>query len=303
MVWLKEPTLPPRCIVKITNVENGKRVWCEALQIDDNFLRRYNEPPRLTIDDPISSIVVPQWYRARLGLKTGQEVQLRISSTWLWAKVFACLEHPQVMVRVGTWLGLLSFLLGLLSIGLSLISLLQARSSADIGPTPDHADVESLTLEDVLKWKETYANLIGKPPAAAIERYGPPLEDNLRAIEQWAESPRSGNRAVDVDWDLFDDRGIYAVRVYRRPGEFLPISEIWRRITQFEIKTGTYSGSTTNYLAALDKEQGYIVQFTMTDEGPLFNCIVLVAGNWIQVPMLKFARPLNNPEKPAVNSR
>lgn len=37
-VWLQDSCLPARSIVKITNPANGNVVYCEALQIDNNFL-------------------------------------------------------------------------------------------------------------------------------------------------------------------------------------------------------------------------------------------------------------------------
>ena len=42
-VWLQITALPARSIVKITNIESGKSIYCEALQIDPNFLAEYNK--------------------------------------------------------------------------------------------------------------------------------------------------------------------------------------------------------------------------------------------------------------------
>ena len=44
-VWLEEKQPTARCIVKITYSQNrpSRSVFCEALQIEPNFLRRYNE--------------------------------------------------------------------------------------------------------------------------------------------------------------------------------------------------------------------------------------------------------------------
>ena len=36
-VWLLDPHLGPRSVVKITNISNRVSTFCEALQIDDNF--------------------------------------------------------------------------------------------------------------------------------------------------------------------------------------------------------------------------------------------------------------------------
>ena len=66
-VWIGNAGLPERCIVKITNRENGRSVLCEALQFDKNHLGQYSESPHISIESPTSAIVVGYWYRARSG--------------------------------------------------------------------------------------------------------------------------------------------------------------------------------------------------------------------------------------------
>ena len=102
-VWLKQNSLPARCIVKIANETNDRTVYCEALQFDENFLARYNAPTgnRRKIDDPDSSIVMGYWYRARLGdLNTSKTYSLLVKKAApYWGDVWACLHHPQLIVR------------------------------------------------------------------------------------------------------------------------------------------------------------------------------------------------------------
>ena len=51
-VWLKDADPRPRRIVKITNRENGKQIYCEALRFDPNFTKVYNEgSARIKIED------------------------------------------------------------------------------------------------------------------------------------------------------------------------------------------------------------------------------------------------------------
>lgn len=127
-VWLRRAGLPTRGIVKITHPDSGRSVFCEALQFEDNFLRNYNQSPRFRIDNPESSLVMSGWYRARLGdLQTQWEYPLEITQadSW-WGKIRACMHHPQVVVRVAVWLGLLSVVLGVVGVLLGGISLLPA---------------------------------------------------------------------------------------------------------------------------------------------------------------------------------
>lgn len=124
-VWLQDANLPARAIVKITNHSNGKVVYCEALQIENNFLRAYNQPPRISIDNPQTTLVISGWYRAALGgLSTQAEVPLNIkpSNCW-WGKFKACTDHPQIIVRVAAWLGAIGLFLGVVGLLLGVLSL------------------------------------------------------------------------------------------------------------------------------------------------------------------------------------
>ena len=124
-VWLQDPNLSARSIIKITNPENEKSFYCEALQIDANFRAIYNQLPRSTINNPLSAIVINGWYRARLGgLATQEDVSLTIEPcNSLYGRFMACIHHPQAVVRVAAWLGLISIFLGFFGLVLGVISL------------------------------------------------------------------------------------------------------------------------------------------------------------------------------------
>jgi hypothetical protein len=123
-VWLQRSGLPTRCVVKITNPDAKRAVFCEALQLEENFLKRYNQGPRHTIKDPASSIVMSAWYRIRLGgLETQRDYALEVIPADSWCgKIWACVHHPQIVVRVAVWLGLVSVALGALGVILGVIS-------------------------------------------------------------------------------------------------------------------------------------------------------------------------------------
>ncbi|MDP2760949.1 MAG: hypothetical protein Q8O64_11200 [Sideroxyarcus sp.] len=124
-VWLQDSSLPARSIVKITNPANGNVVYCEVLQIDNNFLSAYNQSPRINIDNPNTALVINGWYRASLGnLSTQSDVSLKIkSSNCWWGKFMACIGHPQVIVRVAAWLGAIGLILGIVGLVLGALSL------------------------------------------------------------------------------------------------------------------------------------------------------------------------------------
>lgn len=124
-VWIQRQTLPPRVVVRITNPANRMAVYCEAMQIDENFLRLYNQPVRPSITQVQDALVIGAWYRAGLGgLSPQSDVPLEIERFDSWIGRFrACIGHPQVVVRLGAWLGGLGFVLGLLGLALGILSL------------------------------------------------------------------------------------------------------------------------------------------------------------------------------------
>jgi hypothetical protein len=110
--------LPERSVVQIRHRGNKKAVYCEAIYIGENFLNHYNQQGRFHIEQNENSIAINEWYRAKLGiLRTQIEEDLDIEITDSWrGRLSACLQHPQIIVRLATWLGLMSVFLGMLGI-------------------------------------------------------------------------------------------------------------------------------------------------------------------------------------------
>jgi hypothetical protein len=108
--------------VKITNKKNNKQIYCECLEIDENYISVYNNSAREYIDKNKATITINSWYRKKLGginTKTDHELEIRAANGML-GQLRANLEHPQVVVRMATWLAIISVALGLLSVYLSL---------------------------------------------------------------------------------------------------------------------------------------------------------------------------------------
>ena len=80
-VWLRRNGLPSRCVVRIKNPSTASVVYCEALQMDDNFVTEYNndkDSRRFKISAPDDAIVMSGWFRFRLGdLATQGDYALR----------------------------------------------------------------------------------------------------------------------------------------------------------------------------------------------------------------------------------
>jgi len=121
-VWLQNSSFPERSIVKITNTKVRKSIYCEALQIDNNFLKAYNKPPRISITNPQTTLVINGWYRAKLGgIHSQTDVDLTVTRCNSgYGKFMACIYHPQTVVRVAAWLGAISVVLGFVGIIISI---------------------------------------------------------------------------------------------------------------------------------------------------------------------------------------
>jgi hypothetical protein len=127
-VWLSDGEFnEPRSIIRITNKENGKRIFCECLQIDDNFLKEYNQPHRISIKKDDNVIVMNEWYRRQLGgiePKATHNLEICAANNF-WGRFMASVGHPQVVVRLATWLALISVALGFIGVFLGVASCLK----------------------------------------------------------------------------------------------------------------------------------------------------------------------------------
>jgi hypothetical protein len=110
-------------IVKI--VHNGRKVFCECRTIDANFIDQYNQPPRIPIPKTAdNTLVISKWYRDVLGgIKTQDDVQLAITPAKIpfWRTVRAAAHHPDVMVRLAAYLGVIGVWSGLSSLIASIL--------------------------------------------------------------------------------------------------------------------------------------------------------------------------------------
>lgn len=124
-VWSSFSPSHPRALVKITNVLARRSVYCEILQIDQNFIRRYNDAATYKISSAKDAVVMNAWYRHRLGYTTQETIQAMTTQEvdGFLGRFRACVDHPQVVVRVAAWLGIISICLGLLGVLLGGISL------------------------------------------------------------------------------------------------------------------------------------------------------------------------------------
>lgn len=118
-VWISGATYPPRTIVKIRCTETRKSVYTEALLIEPNFLKKYNHPPRITIADTETALVMNNWYRHLLGDIQSKntydfDISIPTDESAYWGRLRATMTHPQLAIRVGTWIGIIAVLISVL---------------------------------------------------------------------------------------------------------------------------------------------------------------------------------------------
>ena len=125
-IWVPESLVDERTVVRIKNKKSGKVIFCEALQIGENYLKRYNTNDRTyRIIDKGGSIVMSEWYRKKLGIT---ETQIDIDFDVVkkdnpWSHLRASLHHPQIVVRLATWLSGIGLLLGVIGLFLGIASI------------------------------------------------------------------------------------------------------------------------------------------------------------------------------------
>ena len=127
-VWVPESLVGERSVVRIENKKLGKVVFCEALQIGDNYLKRYNTNDRThRISDKAESIVMSEWYRKKLGITSTQtEIDFEIAKKDSpCGHVRAPLHHPQIVVRLAIELAILSVVLGAIGVYLGVVGIKQ----------------------------------------------------------------------------------------------------------------------------------------------------------------------------------
>lgn len=126
-VWMpKEGDFTSRDHIEIKVPANRKSCVCWCRIIDANFLRNYNMPPRLKIDKAEQALVINDYYRGILDIKSNHEYEVEITRVKRWQyhkKIQALLCHPDNSIKLATWLALWSVFLGVVGIFLGILSL------------------------------------------------------------------------------------------------------------------------------------------------------------------------------------
>jgi len=183
-VWLSEPKVESREIVRIKNIDENRTIFCQSLNIDQNFCKKYNNGIRITtINETDAYIVANKWYRDKLKIDKNSEVKLevnvantRIKKMW-WAYL-AAKKHPENSIRISTHIATLSLVLGALGIIFAITPLFTSCSKNEITNVVNVNDqsevIKKLDKIDAKLSQTTY-------DIKKIQKTTKVLEDNLSA--------------------------------------------------------------------------------------------------------------------------
>lgn len=133
-VWLDVEGFETRDYVKISRYDQKERrkytTYCQVRIIDKAYVRLYNRkaPKKINISLHHNFIIMNGYYRNKLGnLKPGEKVDLeikRIAKPNIFELLRTFTGHPDKAIVVSSWLGILSFCLGFLSLIFAIIALI-----------------------------------------------------------------------------------------------------------------------------------------------------------------------------------
>lgn len=123
-VWLGHPPLPSRTVVRISRKNTNAVVYCEAKIIDEYLVEEYKRSVGKELLEPRSCVLMNAWYRKHLGISLeDKEVELDVVPVdSVYGRTRACLNHPQLAVRLATILALWSLFLSFVGFVLGLLA-------------------------------------------------------------------------------------------------------------------------------------------------------------------------------------
>ncbi len=151
--WVWMDGIASRTVVKITNPERKRSIFCQVREFDKNFLREYNaQKCTFNIKEKFCggqpTIVMGGWYRDALGIRKTteedditdrQKLCVKRFGLWGWRDLRATAHHPDIVVRLslrlallGVWLGAVGLMLSLRQLCLNLSPLLASLLIAPI---------------------------------------------------------------------------------------------------------------------------------------------------------------------------
>ena len=158
----------------------------------------------------------------------------------------------------------------------------RTTSDGSLGDHPNKSindNIVTLSFNDILAWRDTYGDLLGKPKETAIERYGPPIEEEEKRALKWKASEKTNGRPILlVTSNVGSDASILGVKVFKKDNENFDPIEIIKKANLFYFESGTYIDSTQNYFTAETKDRRNSFQFNISDNDVKFLAAIFSKG-------------------------
>lgn len=122
--WISKQLINENGFYKIHH-SNEKQIICYLRVIDKNFIKNYNSGNTYTIDKSDNILILNEYYRNQLGVyDSNKQYNLKIGKCNRFMKFFSFdYLHPNPYVRQNSRLTILSFVLGILSLGLTIYTI------------------------------------------------------------------------------------------------------------------------------------------------------------------------------------
>jgi len=127
-IWTNDDTINGNNFITIRNPLNGKKIRTFKRTIDPNFIRIYRDGHTKTIDEKWSVLVISDYYREKLCIGKGEEVNLIIEeSTFIENFFLGNWNHPNPYISQSNKINVTSLALAILAILLTIWSLIKVN--------------------------------------------------------------------------------------------------------------------------------------------------------------------------------
>ncbi len=125
--WICPTLITENGFYKIINKSTKKEVTCYLRIIDDNYISEYKTGNTLTLKKDDKSIVLNEFYRKKIGVEnTNTKFSLEIKKAgWYFEYLSFEFSHPNPYVRQSSRLTLISFCIGIIALGLTLLTIIR----------------------------------------------------------------------------------------------------------------------------------------------------------------------------------
>jgi hypothetical protein len=129
----------------------------------------------------------------------------------------------------------------------------------------------AVSIDEVLRWRNTYGDLLGKPKESAVDRFGQPSTEDASGVWTWEPSAKTDNRMVTIS---YTPKVAMQMKVYARDDEKVDPLDVLKRAPEFNLGSGTYKDSVTSYFVAETKDGRNTLQFDVGGNDVSFNAAI-----------------------------